>query len=306
LTTIHVACAADDRYAPYSAVMLTSVLDQSDGHEMQIHYLHPAGFSRRASSRLERLVERNGGSVTFVEIPDARLAGLPVRDDIGITATMWLRIYLPEVLPEVERVLYLDIDTLAMDVLTPLWQTPLDDHYVAAVLNVWEPWNVNHPRHLGLPPSQAYFNSGVLLMNLSLMRRDRCSASVYEHVIKHRELMTWPDQDALNVILGSRCISLHPRWNVMNSILSFPQSVDVFGRTAVTDARRNPGIRHFEGPSINKPWHLLCEWEGREAFRAYRRRLPAPWRWQPPTGITPGNAGRWLIRRARRQRGTGA
>jgi lipopolysaccharide biosynthesis glycosyltransferase len=174
LTAIHVACAADDRYAPYSAVMLASVLDQSDGHELQIHYLHPAGFSRRASSRLERLVERNGGSVTFVEIPDDRLAGLPVRDDIGITATMWLRIYLPEVLPEVERVLYLDIDTIAMDGLAPLWQTPLDDHYVAAVPNVWEPWNVNHPRHLGIPPSQAYFNSGVLLMNLSLMRLGLC------------------------------------------------------------------------------------------------------------------------------------
>ena len=54
-----------------------------------------------------------------------------------ITETMWYRIYLPELLPDVARVLYLDGDIIAMDTLEPLWATALGDHLVGAVTNVF-------------------------------------------------------------------------------------------------------------------------------------------------------------------------
>ena len=81
---------------------------------------------------------------------------------------------MPELLPEVERVLYLDVDTLALDDLAPLWRTDLGDAYVGAVTNVFQPDHLFHAAELGIRPED-YFNSGVLLLDLAALRRDGCA-----------------------------------------------------------------------------------------------------------------------------------
>jgi lipopolysaccharide biosynthesis glycosyltransferase len=77
-------------------------------------------------------------------------------------------------------------------------------------------------------------------------------------------------------VLGGRRLPLHPRWNVMNSVLLFAAAGDVFGPEAVAQARESAAIRHFEGPDTNKPWHHLCESELRELYLEHRRGTPWP------------------------------
>ncbi len=43
----------------------------------------------------------------------------------GVPSSLWYRIFLGELMPEVDRVLYLDADTIAVDSLAPLWATEL-------------------------------------------------------------------------------------------------------------------------------------------------------------------------------------
>jgi lipopolysaccharide biosynthesis glycosyltransferase len=111
------------------------------------------------------------------------------------------------------------------------------------------------------------------------------------------EELLWPDQDALNLVLGERRLALHPRWNCMNSVLAFDAAHDVFGAEVVEAARRAPGIRHFEGPGANKPWHLLCDAPDREAYFAHRR--ATPWPRVGREGVTPVNLARRLVRAVR-------
>ncbi len=289
---LHVACAADQHYLAHSAAMLHSVLTHGMEHRVHIHYLHGPGLTREAISRLTDMAEDNGGTISFVSVADGMIAELPEMSEV--TATMWYRIFLPELLPDVDRALYLDIDTIVLDSLAPLWEIDLRGYYLAAVSNVWPPWIVGHPDRLGLPGSQIYFNSGVVLMNLDLMRRDHCTPAIRRYAIEHRSQLVWPDQDALNVVLGSRRLGLHPRWNCMNSILQFPGAVDVFTPAEIEEAHRRPAIRHFEGPSVNKPWHVLCETRDKESYRRHRRQTP--WPRYLPDGITPRTI---LVRTAR-------
>lgn len=292
---LHVACAADARYVAHSAAMLHSVLTHRGAHEVQIHYLHPAPLDTNAADRLRALAEPHGGRISFWGIAEEQVAGLPEMTEV--TRTMWFRIYLPELLPDVDRVLYLDVDTIALDSIVPLWEVDLADSYVAAVTNVCEPWDPGRPQALGLPDSQPYFNSGVLLMNLEAMRRDACTQAIREYAMTHGHSLVWPDQDTLNVVLGPRHVPLHPRWNCMNSVLHSSAAVDVFGQQLVSEARRSPAIRHFEGPSINKPWHLLCEWGWRASYHEHRRQTPWPdYRLE---GVTPRNMAIHVGRRLR-------
>ena len=233
--TLHVGCSSSTEYLPHAATMLRSMLSHADGMEVHAHLLHGPSMPSNDAARVVEMVERAGGTLTLHEIAGDQIAGLPSVVHAGIPPTMWYRIFLPELLRDVDRLLYVDVDTVAVASLRPLWDTELGDHYLAAVTNVWEPWNAGYPTRLGMPLDgpNAYFNSGVILMNLDLMRRDDCTRRLQEWAREHAEEIIWGDQDALNALLGDRRLALHPRWNCMNSILTFPR------RSSSSAARRS-------------------------------------------------------------------
>jgi lipopolysaccharide biosynthesis glycosyltransferase len=297
MSTIHISCAADAAYVPHSAAMLHSVIEQAHDRTVHIHYLHGPRFPETAITLLTKMVVRSGGLISFMCIPDERIMDLAGRGHQ--TSPTWYRIFLPELLPDVDRILYLDCDVIATDPIADLWRIDLSRHYIAAVTNVFEPYYLDRIAVLGLSGPEAYFNAGVVLLNLDLMRRDDCTRLLMDYAINNRERLMWVDQDTLNVVLGHRRLALHPRWNCMNSVMEFPWSGKVFGDEAVEEARRNPAIRHFEGPSINKPWHYMCEQSNRELYFAHRRQTP--WPKVEIEGRTVRNLATRLTRRARRR-----
>jgi lipopolysaccharide biosynthesis glycosyltransferase len=294
LTVLHVACAVEgDEYLAHCATMLHSLLSRQPDGEVRIHLMHGPDISRRQEEQLAGMVNREGGEISFLYVSDERVAGLPTK---GFTRkATWYRIFLAEMLPWVERMIYLDSDLIVLDSLVPLFETDLEDNWVGAVTNIFQ-WNhVQRPAELGLAGTEVYFNAGVLLMDLDAMRRNNLGEVMLEYGIENAERIEWRDQDALNVVLGERRLRLHPRWNVMNSF-RWQGADEVFGHEAAEEARRNPAIRHFEGPSDNKPWHYLCERDLSELYMRHRRLTP--WPRLRREGVTPRN----MLRRARRRR----
>ncbi len=275
--------------------MLHSLLTRGGMSAVSVHYLHGSGSPSDSDRLVEAMVERHGGKVTFHSVPDDKVAGLPTR---GFTRkATWYRIFLPELLPEVERVLFLDADLIVLGSLQALWETDLDDCYLAAVTNLLQHDHMHRPAELGIDRPQDYFNAGVMLMNLELMRRDGCAEALYAYGTEHVDQLMFRDQDALNAVLSGRRRPLHPRWNCMNAILSFPYAGYAFGTREVEEARQDPAIRHFEGPAQNKPWHILCDSPLRERYLEHRRQTP----WPEVTleGATLPNRARSLRRRLR-------
>jgi lipopolysaccharide biosynthesis glycosyltransferase len=289
---VHVACAVEGSYVPHSAAMLHSVLANSEGARVHVHYLHGPDLPQSDRALLADMIETNGGEISFVEVADEMCADLPTRGFTG--KATWYRIFLPELLPAIDRVLVLDADVIATDSLGPLWTTDVGDHYLAAVTNVFQLNHLGTPARLGLRDPHCYFNAGVMLMNLELMRKDRCTEALRDFGIRHGYELDWRDQDALNAVLGKKRLALHPRWNCMNSVLLFPWSAYVFDVETLAEARRDPAIRHFEGPTVNKPWHYLCDRGSRAVYIQHRRQTP--WAHIELEGRTPAN----VVRRAAR------
>lgn len=272
MTGVHLACAADEAYIPHSAAMLHSALVNGGG-PIVFHYLHGPGFPDRVKRALAGMCEGHGSTLCFYEIAERAVRNLP--SDARFGPAMWYRIFLPKLLPDVERVLYLDVDTLVLDTLTPLWELALDGYLIAAVQNVFMKYHRWQAADLGLSV-QDYFNSGVLLFHLEEMRKAKFTRGLSRLVRKWGPALKWPDQDALNLAAQSRWLRLHPRWNVMNSYISHPEiAAEVFSAGDLAGALSNPAIRHFEGPEANKPWHSGHDAQGQELYASHR--LGTPW-----------------------------
>lgn len=271
---LHIACAADGKYLPHCAAMLASVFRLRSPQSVCVHFMHSPAMLASDRDTLHDWLKAQGAQVDFIAIPDAAVQDLPRMD--RIPQIMWYRVLLPDLLPQLDRIVYLDADILAVTDPTPLWQTSLDHHWLAAVDNVLAPEVRHRPLQLGLADERDYFNSGVLLFNLAQMRIDGCTQKILALARDAQSAFLWPDQDALNVALGANRVRLHPRWNCQNTLFFYDHGDHTFGAPVVREATKHPGLVHFEGPEFTKPWHYLCTHPYRHLYWSCRAQTPWP------------------------------
>jgi lipopolysaccharide biosynthesis glycosyltransferase len=271
---IHVAAASSLEYLPWCATMIRSCLDQHSAELLHFHFLDAVGLPVDDRDQLREMVEREGAALTVHTVDLDRIAAFPPHARFG-GHVVWLRLLLPDLLPALDRVLYLDADTFVVDSLEPLWATSLDGAPLGAVPNVVEPAKWAHLTSLGIADPRDVLNSGVLLLDLEALRAERAFEQLARYVAAEGSRLTWADQDALNVIFDGRWHHLHPRWNAQNSLWTWGEwATEVFGAERLAEATTSPAIVHFEGPHICKPWHYLCQHPSRHDYRDARARTP--------------------------------
>lgn len=272
-TQIVVALAFDRNYLAPASVVMRSCLLRHPGSELRFEAITDGTVSTQNCQALVRMCEENDAEINFHTADNRLLEGLPAVDRFG--SIVWSRFFLPDLVGDLPRVLYLDSDVLVLDRLDSLWQTDLGDAPLAAVANVVEPRDRDHVARLGVAYPGGFFNSGVILFDLDRMRNEGATAALVDFARRHAHDLLWPDQDALNAVFNRRWRPLHPRWNAQNSLWSWqPWAVEVFGAGPVDEAMTDPAVRHFEGPSVAKPWHYLSPVPHRDAYRTTLARTP--------------------------------
>src|SRR5690348_12599353 len=201
----------DANYLAPAATVMMSCLVHTGGPSLQFEIIHDESLSSRAREKLQAMCGDAGARLNLHLMDERRLHGLPSVDRFG--SIVWWRLFLPELLEHVDRVLYLDCDTLALSSLHPLWGQDLGEPVLAAVANVVEPRMREHVAGLGIDYPGGFFNAGVLLMQLDRMRDEGSTKELVNFAVSNQKMLLWNDQDALNVVFKGRWHSLHPRWN---------------------------------------------------------------------------------------------
>lgn len=278
-SVLHLACTADAAFIPHCAAMLHSVCTQHSA--VHVHFLYDDSLPAASRLQLGQFVGSLGAQWQTWRIEPAQAAFFPDHPRFGRLA--WYRVLLPQLLPQLDRVLYLDADMIVADRLDAIWHLDLGDHALAAVTNPLYPeMSTAFLSELGLPSIAEYFNSGMLLLNLDEWRRRNIVAAILKFVQEGVGLDTWPDQNALNAVLWRRRLPLSPRWNALSVVYDLADSLLPWNAEELADARRRPAIIHFIGHY--KPWHYRCKHPFRELYFKHLRQTP--WRDLPLEGRT--------------------
>lgn len=252
---IEVACSADTAYLPHVSAMLHSLLGHTKSRPLRIWLVHGQPLSEEGCARLEEVVTKAGAQLEYLQVPDSAMVGFPTSK---FHYSCWYRILLPELLPQLDRILYLDCDVIVADDIEPLWSTDLGDKLFAACINPILPPMLKPLRQMGIQDLSDYLNSGVLLMDLARLREEKLSRQLREYATAHPDNQC-PEQDALSVLFKGRWLSLHPRWNAQSALYDgeLPPSLLIFTPQQAREAAQRPAIIHFNGPF--KPWHFWCD-----------------------------------------------
>jgi len=248
-------------YTQHAAVCIVSLLENNREHDFDIAVVttEPLGTG---GDRLHRTVAAYPNARLRVVQLQAATRHLPVRAD-HYTIDTYSRLWIAEFFPEpIEKALYLDSDMVVVGPIGELWQTELGECTVAAVTIPGS----NRCPIFGIPEQFGYFQSGVMLVNLSKWRRDAIFDRLVAWIAANAGTMIDADQDALNACLYDRRLGLPFIWNV---IVPFyfdyhPLGISEDERATV---QRDARIIHYNGPS--KPWHYLSRHPRRADYWKY-------------------------------------
>lgn len=258
---MHIVLSADDNYARPLAVTMTSVLCNKAEDDALFFHVLDGGITNSNKQKLYRLIKKFSSTLNFIPVQDHIFSGLDLRilSDSHVTRAAYYRILLPSLLPE-ERCIYMDCDIICRSSLDELWRTTLASCPVAAVRDIDAD---RHADRLGLPQ---YFNSGLLLMNLNAMRKEKIQEQCLQFIREHSERIVMHDQDVLNCVLDGRIHKLGMTWNCQVA------KTHKCKETGFHALSRTANILHFIGH--RKPWIWGCRTPGRMEYWKYLQQTP--------------------------------
>ena len=114
---------------------------------------------------------------------------------------MYYRLLALLILPKsIKKILYLDPDILIINSIRPLWETELGNYIFAAASHVGVTGVINDINRARLRVDHDYYNSGVMLMDLTKARSIVNVEEIFQCVREHKEELLLPDQDIFNYL----------------------------------------------------------------------------------------------------------
>ncbi|MEX3008044.1 glycosyltransferase family 8 protein [Hoeflea sp. TYP-13] len=231
----HIVAATDNNCVGPLSCMIKS-LSVSNSHLIPVVHVLESDLTDANKTKLLAFSRRLGLRVQFTNIAAQQFVEIDSHLAPGhISAASLYRCVMGSVLPgDIERVLYLDVDTLVLAPLDELIGFDMKGKTAAVVRE-----RMSHLSKYGVASDQ-YFNSGVMLIDLVEWRRQNIGETALAHLRNAPDDMLWKDQCALNLSLKDNTVSLEDRFNYMERDRPTHSSFML------------PNILHFAGAA--KPW----------------------------------------------------
>lgn len=243
---VNILVTLDENYLPYLNVMLSSLLRFNPDCVFDVYLLH-AHIPESALPPTRSVLEGHGRLIP-IQVRDLDLENAPTT--ARYPQEIYYRIFAARYLPEdLDRILYLDPDLVVNGSILPLYRLPMDGYYFAAASHTKAFLQMMNSLRLDMDGDSPYINSGVILMNLPLLRKEQNFNDVFAYIEAHKNILLLPDQDVISALYGSKIYALDPlRYNLTERLFQINAPLE----DGLEWVRRNAVIIHYCGR--NKPW----------------------------------------------------
>ena len=242
---MNVAFCFDQFALPGVYLSLYTLVESNPEATLNLFLIHE-GLSRRVLEFLQKSVEELSPNTKII-FREFSTRGLSFAKSFHGNYMTYARLFLAELLPEIDRVIYLDSDLLVNCPIDKLWQIELEGCVIGAVpigRLEWVALERNFLLEIGLSKSASYFSAGVLLLDLAAWRASRTTKACLDFLAANSSRCQTADQTVLNGLFSRHYVQIPKRFNIIISP-DTPSHVDGLA----------PGIFHFVASP--KPWDFL-------------------------------------------------
>lgn len=284
---INVVYAADDNYACLAGVSMLSLFENNK-HCNKLHvYILSNSISEANKERLYKIGRHYKKEVSLIDVAYAlenlMKSGINGYSNAqGNEYTPYVRLLIPDLIPNGKRIIYLDCDTLVIGDVMGLWQTDMRGKPIGLA---YDCIHSRYKRFISLGSKDSYYNTGVMLMDLDGWTQKKCMERILYHIANVRSEYPLVDQDFINVVLQKDIYQLDMKYNYLSQyfLYSYYGIKKVYGLQescfyGKMDMQRpkEAVILHFCGQTFLRPWYSNSRHPAKKLYDSYY--AISPWK----------------------------
>lgn len=260
---LNVLYQSDDNYAPQTGISMLSLFENNRSlSEINVYVLND-NISDTNLARMKELCDQYGRNLFVIDTASIlqTLKDLNVQPFRGTYTTYFKLLAINAIKTPNDRILQLDGDTIINESLEELFDIDLTGYVCAAT---YECVQNSYKNMIGLEPSEAYYNCGVLWINQAFWREYDCEAKIIKHLSTVRSRYFTVDQDIINVLFRDKITYLDIKFNlnsgfytygVEGSYYIYDLDPSYYARPEeIKQALSKPFINHCMTPMTGRPW----------------------------------------------------
>lgn len=282
---MYVIYHSSDSFAKITGVSILSLFENNkDQDDIHVLFLQ-SGLSNKNKEKLNEVAQKYRRTIEFMDMPNwSEIKDLRLKScKNGWLGFGYNRLFLTEFVPQdIDRVLYLDSDTLIEGSIKEFWNINFDDCYMAGVDDCL---SSKYRALVDLNECGTYCNSGVLLINLEKWRKDNIVNSFLKLLREKNGYFVFNEQSILNSLFAGKIKIVPQKYNV-NSLVYLYEYDELmklrkpknfyYSKDEYYEARNNPVITHYTGNFyvIRRPWVENSDHPHKDAFLKYLNMTP--------------------------------
>lgn len=275
---MNILFALNDAFVPQVAACMGAIMRKLGRGECCHFYLFSDGVSQQNKEKLYQFVTDGGNKLTIVELENLESYFDFEVDTNGWAPVVLARLLVDKLLPkEVDRIIYLDGDTLVLENIKELWEVDLEDNVLGMCPEPTASFERRESLDLGM---NMYHNSGVLLIDLKQWRAREVGKKIFHYYRANDGKLFAPDQDALNGALRDEIKTLSIAYNYFNifdiysysTLKKLSRPSTFLPKEEFMRVRKQPSIVHFLGEE--RPWRIGNKHRFRKDYIAALNQTP--------------------------------
>ncbi len=248
--SINIAVSSDRTFITCTCVTIASILHYHP-HDIHFFLLHEH-LTATDWRPMEQTISRMGRNCTFtpVSVGENNWEGFPTGRNLPLAT--YYRLNLPALLPQIEKIIYLDGDIVMADDIQEVWEMNINSYSLAAI-SIQSVSSI-YPELIG----KNTFNAGFLVMNMKRIRETGALERIHEIATNFKDKLNLFDQDILNLVFCDETLRLPVRWNLTTgALLRSDANYSTIPEEELCEAIRHPAVIHFTTSA--KPWKLKAK-----------------------------------------------
>ncbi|WP_283596935.1 glycosyltransferase family 8 protein [Ligilactobacillus aviarius] len=273
--------AADDNFAPVLGTSLVSLFENNKDININVT-IFDSGISKNNKNKIEEIFDKYHRNLPRWIVPVDLENKIGVKLDIARgSLAVYSRLFLKDFFDDdVDKVLYIDSDTIITSSIKKLWNINLGKQIIAATKDAFSKF---YRGNIELKENDAMINAGVFLINLPEWKRQGVEQQFLEYICQKNGKVQLNDQGVLNHVLNNKIYFLNPSYNLLSlyydysykEMEEYRKPVNFYSNSEIKNAKNNPIIIHYTSAfNTIRPWYQNSTHPLKKVWKDYYDKSP--------------------------------
>lgn len=248
---MNILITINKKYIKQTNILLNSIQYSNPNEKFEIFILHKE-LEEKDKKEIEKGLNTQKFHIKMIKIDNDEISKFPEKEK-RYPEEIYFRLFAMKYLPEnLDKILYLDADTIVINSLKELYEMEFDGNYYIATTHIKKLLHKFNEVRLNIKEEVPYINSGVLLINIKKLREEQTEKNIKKFIQENKRKLILPDQDIITALYGEKIKLVDSlKYNLGDRELNL-YNINHKQKINLKWVCKNTVIIHYYGK--NKPW----------------------------------------------------